>query len=66
MIAVGDSFNDITMLREADHGILFRAPDAVARAFPQFPVTQEYPDLRARIEAAVLAPATGGTAHITA
>lgn len=28
--AVGDSFNDLTMLAEADQGILLRPPDAVA------------------------------------
>jgi len=46
VIAAGDSYNDTTMLAEADHGILFRPPDNVIREFPQFPVTQTYAELR--------------------
>jgi phosphoserine/homoserine phosphotransferase len=41
-IATGDSYNDTAMLAEADHGILFRAPDNVIREFPQFPVAHSY------------------------
>lgn len=52
VIAAGDSYNDTTMLAEADAGILFRPPDNVAREFPQFPVTRTYPELRAAIERA--------------
>jgi len=47
VIAAGDSYNDTTMLAEADAGILFRPPDNVVRDFPQFPVTHTYDDLRA-------------------
>ncbi len=50
--AAGDSYNDTTMLDEADRGILFRPPDNVIRDFPQFPVTQTYDELRAAFEAA--------------
>ena len=46
IIAAGDSYNDISMLNEADHGILFRPPDSVARQFPQYPVTNDYEQLR--------------------
>jgi len=46
VIAAGDSYNDTTMLDEADHGILFRPPDNVAREFPQFPVARTYDELR--------------------
>ena len=45
-IAAGDSYNDTTMLKEADAGILFRPPDNVVAEFPQFPVTREYAELR--------------------
>lgn len=45
-IAAGDSYNDTTMLTEADAGILFRPPENVVAEFPQFPVTQDYPELR--------------------
>jgi phosphoserine / homoserine phosphotransferase len=40
------------MLGEADHGILFRPPENVIREFPQFPVTQNYQELRAAFERA--------------
>lgn len=53
VVAAGDSYNDTTMLAEADAGILFRPPDNVAREFPQFPVTRTYQELRAAIERAV-------------
>jgi phosphoserine/homoserine phosphotransferase len=45
-IAAGDSYNDTTMLAEAEAGILFRAPDNVIREFPQFPAVHEYDDLK--------------------
>ncbi len=53
VIAAGDSYNDTTMLAEADAGILFRPPDNVAREFPQFPVTRSYDELRDAFAAAV-------------
>jgi phosphoserine/homoserine phosphotransferase len=43
--AAGDSYNDTTMLKEADRGILFRCPDNVADEFPQFTRTTEYDEL---------------------
>ncbi len=46
VIAAGDSYNDTTMLSEADAGILFSAPDNVVAEFPQFPAVYGYPDLR--------------------
>ena len=36
VIAAGDSYNDTTMLGEADVGILIHAPDNVIAEFPQF------------------------------
>lgn len=51
VIAAGDSYNDTTMLAEADHGFLFRAPDNVIREFPQFPALTEYDDLLGRATA---------------
>jgi phosphoserine/homoserine phosphotransferase len=47
VIAAGDSYNDTSMLTEADAGILFRPPENVVREFPQFPVTTTYDELRA-------------------
>jgi len=52
-VAAGDSYNDTTMLGEADAGILFRPPDNVADEFPQFPVARDYPALRTAFEGAV-------------
>jgi len=49
-IAVGDSYNDITMLKEADNGILFNPPDNVKNEFPEFPVTFSYESLKSIIE----------------
>lgn len=51
VIAVGDSYNDISMLSSASSGILFRAPANVIHEFPQFPVVQDYAALAAAIEA---------------
>ena len=45
-IAAGDSYNDTTMLNEADAGILFQAPDNVVNEFPQFPSVHTYEDLK--------------------
>lgn len=45
-IAAGDSYNDTTMLAEADAGILFHAPDNVIAEFPQFPAVHTYADLK--------------------
>jgi len=46
VIAAGDSYNDTTMLAEADQGILFMAPDNVVAEFPQFPAVFTYTDLK--------------------
>jgi len=51
-IAAGDSYNDTSMLGEADAGILYRPPDNVIADFPQFPVAYDYHDLRAEFDAA--------------
>jgi phosphoserine/homoserine phosphotransferase len=50
IIAVGDSYNDITMLKEADTGILFRPPDNVIAEYPEFPVTYTYEELKGHIQ----------------
>ena len=51
-VAAGDSYNDTTMLAEANGGILFRPPQQVVDAFPQYPVVTEYAELSAQIERA--------------
>lgn len=46
VLAMGDSYNDVSMLKEAHQGILFRPPQNVIDEFPQFPVTTEYEELK--------------------
>jgi len=50
IIASGDSYNDISMLKEADAGILFRPPENVKKEFPELPVTYNYEELKDIIE----------------
>lgn len=52
VVAAGDSYNDTAMLGEAHGGILFHPPENVIREFPQYPVTQNYDELRAEIDLA--------------
>lgn len=40
--AMGDSYNDISMLLEADHGVLYCPPKSVRKAYPQLPVAKDY------------------------
>jgi phosphoserine/homoserine phosphotransferase len=53
VIDAGDSYNDTTMLSEADAGILFRPPDNVIEEFPQFPVARSYDELRSEFQRAI-------------
>jgi phosphoserine/homoserine phosphotransferase len=50
VIAIGDSYNDITMLRAADKAILFRPPENVEAEFPQFAVTTTYAEIQREIQ----------------
>lgn len=50
IIAMGDSYNDIAMLKAADRGLLFRPPENVIREFPEFPVTHDYNTLKELIQ----------------
>ena len=54
IIAAGDSYNDTTMLAEAEVGILFHAPQNVKDEFPQFQSVDTFADLKqAFIDASV-------------
>ena len=54
VIAAGDSYNDTTMLAEAEVGILFHAPQNVKDEFPQFQSVDTFADLKqAFIDASV-------------
>jgi len=49
VIAAGDSFNDLSMLRAANSAILFRPTDVFAAANPDLPVTRTHDELKAEI-----------------
>jgi phosphoserine/homoserine phosphotransferase len=46
------------MLRQAETGILFCAPEIVRSEFPQFPAHDDYDGLKAEIEKALAADVT--------
>ena len=46
VVAAGDSYNDIGMLRAADRACFFRAPDRIAEAHPDIPRFETYDELR--------------------
>lgn len=54
VIAAGDSYNDLTMLLSADHGILFRPPASLEQEQSQLPVTHDHAALLQAIEAALV------------
>jgi len=49
-IASGDSYNDLTMIKMADSGILFRAPETIKVENPNIPLVTEYSDFLREIE----------------
>ena len=50
VFAAGDSHNDLTMIRAADAGCLFRAPDSIAKANRDIPHANDYAELLAMID----------------
>ena len=50
VIAFGDSYNDISMIKEADKGFFFCPPDTVISDFPEIPVTRNYSELKSMIK----------------
>jgi phosphoserine/homoserine phosphotransferase len=47
IVAAGDSYNDISMLEQAENGILFQPSEKVVSDFPDFPVALNYEELKA-------------------
>jgi phosphoserine/homoserine phosphotransferase len=45
VLAAGDSYNDLSMLAEADAGVLFRPPEQLVEEYPHFPVTHSHEEL---------------------
>lgn len=58
VIAAGDSYNDTAMLGAADAGFFIHPPPSIAAQFPQFPVMNDYGELRAAIDSAASAMRT--------
>lgn len=50
VVASGDSYNDITMLKTAEAGILFCPPDNIIQEYPQFPVARDYKTLMSELK----------------
>ena len=40
--AVGDSYNDLGMLKAADRGVFFNPPPSIRKEYPQFPAARSY------------------------
>lgn len=50
VMAVGDSYNDTSMLIAAEQGVLFKPSANVVRDFPQFPVVETHEVLRGHVQ----------------
>ena len=53
VLAAGDSFNDITMLEQANFGVFVNAPPGVRQRHPAFDAVEGLPALKERLVAAV-------------
>lgn len=47
--AAGDSYNDLTMLRTAQHGVLFNPPPSIAKACRDLPTAYSHPELLSKL-----------------
>jgi phosphoserine/homoserine phosphotransferase len=54
IFAAGDSFNDLAMIREADAGCLFRAPESIRSSHSDIVCVDTYTELLAQIDSFVL------------
>ena len=52
-IAIGDSYNDLDMLKASKTGILFRSTEAIIRDHPELHACETYDELMAAIKAAL-------------
>ena len=50
VLAAGDSYNDISMLQSAHHGIFFRPTQKITEEYPSFPVTHQYAELKLELQ----------------
>ncbi len=56
VIAIGDSYNDITMLKAAESAILYCPPDNVKEEYSEFAVTRNYNELKQAIKKSSVPP----------
>lgn len=47
--AIGDSYNDLSMLKRADHPILINPPEELTKEHPEIPVVNDYDEIRESI-----------------
>ena len=52
ILAGGDSYNDVSMLQEADAGFFFCPPESIAKEYPHFPVAKTYKEFQEYLGAA--------------
>lgn len=45
VLAAGDSYNDVSMLKAADKGYFFRPPETIVKEFPDIPVAVDHKEL---------------------
>ena len=50
MNAVGDSYNALPMLEEADHSILFRPPARLLDEKPEYQVVHSHEELKSELQ----------------
>ncbi len=48
--AAGDSYNDLKMIKAADSGCLFRAPENILKEYPELPLVTDYKAFMAVID----------------
>lgn len=53
VIASGDSYNDLTMIKKADAGVLFTPPENIVTENPEIPVAVNYNELMSEIDKAL-------------
>ncbi len=58
VVAAGDSYNDLSMIRAANAGALFHAPQNVIDENPDLPAVDSYDELRAWIDSTDPSPGT--------
>jgi phosphoserine/homoserine phosphotransferase len=46
IVAIGDSYNDLTMLQSANCPILYNPPESLVKSYPDIPVVTDYEGIR--------------------